>query len=182
MGNSSNENDLIAIGLDALRREIRQLQHEQEQTQDRLQRYQEQLDFLEALASAIGKGEPAKRMLAILTDRIRRLFQCTGTSVSLLSENGKTLNMESYVTTDGFQKAVEKIIGKSNPPPLPLDLFPQHKAALESCHPTAIHDLSSINNIITALAQITDLPAPVRKQFEKEPDYIRRLLGINAIL
>ncbi len=158
------------------------MQHEQKQIIGRLQRYQGQADFLAALISAVGRDQPASRMTAILTDHIRRLFHCTGTSVSLLSEDGKTLLMEHYTTTGKFRKVVENLIGVPTPPPLPLALFPLPKAALESCQPTAIHDSASINSIIAALEQIVQMPAPMRKQFRERPDSIRRLLGINAIL
>ncbi len=184
MKNSHTTNEQLVTRLETLQQEVRRLKQEQKQAQDEAHRYHELLDFLEVLTNAIGQGEPADKVLAVFTERLRRTFHCSGTSVSLLSQDRQTLHMEHYAITGAFRSTIEKLAGTASlsAPSLPLDVFPHHKAALETCQPTIVHDLASVDNIIATVGKITGIPALIQKLLREGPGYIRQLLGINALL
>jgi PAS domain S-box-containing protein len=127
---------------------------ERKEAEEEVKRKSEDLALLNALNAAANRGDSLQKILNILAERTKEIFQSNGATVYLASDDGKQLVLQKLSIPDDLNHRIEQFIGMKIPQ-IRIDLTAEsvHRQILRGGKPKIINDPETIQTLIAEFAE-----------------------------
>ena len=146
-----------------------------QQDQTDLRQKNAELELLHGLNQAVNRGEGLDQILSVLTTECKRIFDCIGVTIYLLSEDRQHLVMQFPGLSEDRVARIEKLIRR----PIPAVRIPKQEGSwywdvLESGRPALTHDPATIQAMMAELTESRALKKLVPR--------IARALSLDSVI
>jgi PAS domain S-box-containing protein len=143
----------------------------------------EDLKLINTINTAVNQGESLPEIIQLLTEETKRVFDAQSTTVYLVSEDQKYLEMQNISLTPVLVKRVEKLIGTRIPDiRISLKEGGLSQIFLLDDGPRLINDSEIIQQWLLEFAQTTHISEKLRGVIRKLIPQIYELIGIRSLI
>ena len=156
---------------------------ERVRAEEEIRQRTEDLALINALNDAGNRGLSLQEIVQLLVQETRRIFDCHGATVYLLSQDGQHLVMQSLTLPAAVTERIERLIGRAIPPiQIPLGEDSLYATLLQAGQPTLVNDAKDIQQFMVEFTKIPQLPNALRPALRLLVPRICQVVGIDSFM
>ncbi len=173
-----NENEEISNYI-AIKQDVT----ERSQTEREIRQRTEELVLINKINDATNQGMDLPKILELLTEQSKKIFNCKAASVYLYNQDRNLLEMQSPAYKSGLAGKIESLIGITIPDiQLPVEEGSLTHELLMADSPRLINDSVIIQEWMLEFTNTEGLPKKARSAVRKLIPQIHKLIDVNSVI
>jgi PAS domain S-box-containing protein len=156
---------------------------ERKRARETIHQRNEDLTLINAINSAVNRGESLKTIIELISDEAKRIFESMGTTLYLLNEGRDRLVMQNLALSSQMAAQIEKLFNVSIPS-IEHDLGKENlfQEVMESKQGRLVNDPAQIQEFIGSYIESSPFTDTVRDHIKKLVPALVRLLGQKSLV